>query len=356
MTDNTAEKIYDLAVVGAGPAGLAAAIEAAHHGWQVIVFEQQAETGGKAVEYTCKADTQCRICGVCQVCKASNVAAFPENLEVRTLSTVKNATSMGDHTLLEIIHSDDPDQRYILQTTRLILATGFEPFDLTEKPALGYGRFRNVISLEILEKHLGRNRPIKALPIPDSGNVTSISMAFVQCVGSRDVSLNTPYCSQVCCQVALRLANRIKHLNPETNCDMFYMDLQIHNACDFQLIQKSAAVNLIRAKPSELTRDPDGQLRIRYEKSETQEIIESTYDLVVLAGAMRPVLPMVDLTGLPDLVQNNIGFWEINAVADSNSHLAVAGAASGPMDILSAMAHGRHITRNLIQAATETHS
>ncbi|HCW23960.1 MAG TPA: pyridine nucleotide-disulfide oxidoreductase, partial [Lachnospiraceae bacterium] len=38
---------YDLLVVGAGPAGLSAAIEAASHGLSVVVFDENARPGGQ---------------------------------------------------------------------------------------------------------------------------------------------------------------------------------------------------------------------------------------------------------------------------------------------------------------------
>ena len=38
---------YDLIVIGAGPAGLSAAIEAAKHGIKPIVFDENAKPGGQ---------------------------------------------------------------------------------------------------------------------------------------------------------------------------------------------------------------------------------------------------------------------------------------------------------------------
>ena len=40
-------KRYDLIVVGAGPAGMSAAIEAAKHGVSVVVFDENARPGGQ---------------------------------------------------------------------------------------------------------------------------------------------------------------------------------------------------------------------------------------------------------------------------------------------------------------------
>lgn len=43
-------KRYDLIVVGAGPAGLSAAAEAAKRGMSVKVFDENAKPGGAAVQ------------------------------------------------------------------------------------------------------------------------------------------------------------------------------------------------------------------------------------------------------------------------------------------------------------------
>ncbi|MEO6821691.1 MAG: NAD(P)-binding protein, partial [Candidatus Nanopelagicales bacterium] len=45
MTTSTPDR-YDLAVVGAGPAGLACAVEAASGGLRVAVLDQQLRVGG----------------------------------------------------------------------------------------------------------------------------------------------------------------------------------------------------------------------------------------------------------------------------------------------------------------------
>ena len=40
-------KRYDMIIVGAGPAGLSAAIEAAKHGMHVVVYDENAKPGGQ---------------------------------------------------------------------------------------------------------------------------------------------------------------------------------------------------------------------------------------------------------------------------------------------------------------------
>ena len=51
------------------------------------------------------------------------------------------------------------------------------------------------------------------------------SVAFIQCVGSRDESLGHLWCSRACCGYALRLAGLIKEMLPQCGISFFYMDL-----------------------------------------------------------------------------------------------------------------------------------
>lgn len=51
------EKIFDLAIIGAGPAGMAAAIEARKHGLSVVLFDEGASVGGQVYRSVLETDT-----------------------------------------------------------------------------------------------------------------------------------------------------------------------------------------------------------------------------------------------------------------------------------------------------------
>ena len=347
-TDSDKADLYNLLIIGAGPAGLAAALEAGKLGWKTALVEQASQPGGKSYEYTCKADDECRVCGVCQVCESSDkVLNSPETIHTflnhRAVSCEKNDNDY----VVKLIDCNEQDSTFSIKAEKILMTTGFEPFDLTEKPALGYGRYRNVISLEILEKHLKINKTIDTLIPAGTGAKKPLQVAFVQCVGSRDTTNNGAYCSQVCCRVALKLSNLLKKLDPDIEPTIFYMDLQTLDNPSSDLAAPSKGIRLIRSLPGEIRRESNQMLTLRYDDLSAGTQVEASYHLVVLAGAIRPALPMEDMSGLPEIVNDEIGFWKLSEADKSNKSINVAGAASGPMDILSAMTHGRYIIRQM---------
>ncbi|WP_210638827.1 NAD(P)/FAD-dependent oxidoreductase [Pseudomonas sp. Tri1] len=52
--------VIDLIVIGAGPAGMSAALEARTHGLSVVVLDEQASPGGQIYRQVLQADTRCR--------------------------------------------------------------------------------------------------------------------------------------------------------------------------------------------------------------------------------------------------------------------------------------------------------
>lgn len=352
-TDQPAKTKYDVAIVGAGPAGLAAALEARRLNWRVILIDQATEPGGKSAHFTCKADEQCRQCSACQVCDAIDAADNDANIDIVLNTAVDRCKDLGTEYHLTLHPADPLAGKSTIITHRLLLATGFSFYDLTLKPALGFNQFRNVTSLEQLEKHLKTHSDLLAFfessPHVDTATEDrAISAAFIQCVGSRDQTASANYCSHVCCRTSLRMANLMLHQKLVTEVTLFYMDLQMLDHSSRMLGMDTRRFHLIRGLPAEVLQDSDGRLRLRYEGQQANHLEEAVFDLVVLAGGIRPVEPLPDMAGMKMLSTDSIGFWQVSPTRTPET-IAVAGTASGPMDILSAMAHGRYSIRKLAE-------
>ncbi len=99
-----------------------------------------------------------------------------------------------------------------------------------------------------------------------SDHALPASVAFIQCVGSRDLHLNHPFCSQVCCAYALRMANLIKHKNPQTEVTIFYMDIQTFGK-DFSLFMERSKkqIRFIRAIPGEIQKAENDQVLLTFQ-------------------------------------------------------------------------------------------
>ncbi len=70
-------------------------------------------------------------------------------------------------------------------------------------------------------------------------------MVMIQCVGSRNDE--HPYCSKICCGVAVKNALALKELNPRTEVYVCYRDLRTYGFKeDFYLEARDLGVNFIR--------------------------------------------------------------------------------------------------------------
>jgi len=74
---------------------------------------------------------------------------------------------------------------------------GFDLFDPSVFPQLGYGRFPNVITSIQYEKLMNAAGPTGGKVVRPSDKVEPERIAFIQCVGSRNMNAK-PYCSQIC--------------------------------------------------------------------------------------------------------------------------------------------------------------
>ena len=117
------------------------------------------------------------------------------------------------------IDFDQKDEVIELEVGAIVLAPGYELFNPEVKGELGYGRFPNVITSLEFERILSASGPFSGEIIRPYDKKRPERIAFIQCVGSREVETN--YCSAICCMYATKEAiivkehlpiNRIKHL------------------------------------------------------------------------------------------------------------------------------------------------
>jgi heterodisulfide reductase subunit A len=125
-----------------------------------------------------------------------------------------------------------------------------------------------------------------------------VRIAMIQCVGSREDE--RPYCSRVCCQVAVKNALKIKEIDPDAQVTIFYRDVRTYGFSE-EYYQKAreAGVLFLRYEPEAKPAvhrgawrprqaGADGRLQIRYRNLllDRQEQLEA--DLLVLSTGMEP--------------------------------------------------------------------
>ncbi|MBI5063512.1 MAG: FAD-dependent oxidoreductase, partial [Desulfatitalea sp.] len=199
-----------VAIVGAGVAGLAAADEVARWGVGVTLLERAPSVGGHASRFSCKALGECVTCGACLANERRLRVSNKENVSILTGVRI-TGIRRDDGFAISYERPGDQNKVGVLKADALLLTTGFRTYDPSEKP-YGYGRFPNVLTLLDAEDRLQRHGHLTC----PSDERPPDHIAFIQCVGSRDSRIGHPWCSKICCGAALRMARLIQHRRPET--------------------------------------------------------------------------------------------------------------------------------------------
>ncbi|HTX43522.1 MAG TPA: CoB--CoM heterodisulfide reductase iron-sulfur subunit A family protein, partial [Methanocella sp.] len=175
-----------------------------------------------------------------------------------------------------------------LHVGAIIMATGHRELDPSDKSELGYGRLDGVITQTELARVLAVNGPTAGrLEDPSTGKAPQ-RVVMIQCVGSRDEKPGSiPYCSKICCMVALKHANYIKDHFPGTEVYICYTDLRATGTYEnyYREVQKKG-VKFIRGRVGEVFQD--GMLVVRVEDTLGGGPMELEADMVVLSCALEP--------------------------------------------------------------------
>ena len=191
----------------------------------------------------------------------------------------------------EAIDWDQEPKVTDLQVGAIVLATGFDPYDVSKLEEYGYGTIPNVITGLQYERLISASGPSGGELLRPSDGAHPHTVAFVQCVGSRDVNHN-PYCSSVCCMFATKEAILANEHDPELRSTIFYTDLRAGGKRFQEYITRAKEqhkVTYVRGRPGSIGEDPDtGNPIVRYEDTAAQRVQEKEVDLVVLCQALVP--------------------------------------------------------------------
>ena len=246
-----------------------------------------------------------------------------------------------------ICHDGPHEELVDLNVGAVLLAAGYKLYDAKAKPELGYGRYPNVLTALQFERILAPTGPFSGhICRPFDGRMPH-KVAFIQCVGSRDVSreANLNYCSAVCCMYATKQAILIKEEHPETDVAIFYIDMRTFGKGyeGFYDRAKKMGIRYIRFKPSYVEEIPgDLDLRIRY-INDSGETITEEFKLVILSCGMGPAEENKELAEKFGFDLNEFGFCKTDMFAPvetTRQGIYSLGAFNGPKDISESVTQG----------------
>lgn len=297
---------------------------------------------GFTEEMALKESERCLNCGGCSECLECEKACEP------------NA----------IMH-DQKDEVIEVDVGAIILATGFDPYDPSGIKEYGYGKYPNVLTSMDLERLLSASGPTSGHLQRPSDKKTPHKIAFIQCVGSRNLKGEYPYCSSVCCMYATKEATLIKEHERDTDVYIFYTDIRAFGKGFREFANRAErewGVKYFRAKPSEMREDPKTKdILLKYEDTLTGEMKTLQVDLVVLCTGLVPPQDNRKLAETLGVKVDEFGFFEVpnqlQTPLDATSPgVFLCGCCQGPKDIPDSIAQAKGAAARAAEFIARTES
>jgi heterodisulfide reductase subunit A len=246
-------------------------------------------------------------------------------------------------------------KQHTLKAKSVIAATGFQLFDAKRKAEYHFSEYPNVVTSMQMERLLAPTRPTHAIVRPSDGKEPG-NIAYVLCVGSRDVSLGNPYCSQVCCMYSIKQSQLLMGALPIADITIYYIDIRAYGKGfeEFYTQSKAMGVKFIKGKVAKIEQLNNGNLVVHYEDVENGGRLSKTeHDLVVLSVGLLPSTGLTNLFHGQQLALDTVGWVkspdENHApMKTSIDGVFAAGTATGPKDIPDSVVEGSAACMNTI--------
>jgi heterodisulfide reductase subunit A-like polyferredoxin len=243
--------------------------------------------------------------------------------------------------IAKAIQYDDTERESTLNVGSVILSVGSRGFDPSGLDYLGYGKYANVVTSEEFERILSASGPYFGHLMRPLDREEPKSIAWLQCVGSRDANrCGNGYCSSVCCMYAVKESMIAKeHVHGELDCAVFNMDMRTFGK-DYEKYYLRArdkeGVRFIKARVHSIIEIPEtGDLIIQY-ADEAGKMKEEIFSMVVLSVGLQVQPDAAELAQRLGIKLNKYHFVESNPfapVVTSQPGIYTCGVLQGPKDI-----------------------
>ena len=323
-------------VVGGGIAGMAAAIDAARTGFQVVLVERAAQLGGFAAKLYKQFPTRPPWGDLVESDLAERIQEVEreDNITVCLSSGVEAIEGQPGN--FKVTLSEDGAGR-AFTVGAVVLATGWKPYDATEFETYGFGRYANVITSVALEEMASAGKIAR----PSDGAAVG-RVAIIQCEGAADRK-HLPYSGNVTSLVSLKQASYLRQLYPDSTVYIFYQDMQTPGKYEYfyRAVQADDGILFSQGEVQAVSEDENRNIVIEIDNTLLGGSIRISADLLVLATGMTPAtdsdaLNLSYLQG-SELPQTKFGFADSHFICfpyeTRRTGIYSAGCARGPMDM-----------------------
>ena len=237
------------------------------------------------------------------------------------------------------IDFEQKEEKIDLEVGSVILTLGSGEFNAIHKDEYGYKTFPNVMSSIEFERILSASGPSEGHVTRPSDGKEPGKVAFIQCVGSRDMQMGKEYCSSICCMQAAKDSVILKEHLPKTSSTIFYMDIRAFGKDFDKFIDRAKndyKTRFVRARISSVEINPHNENLIIQYNSQEGKLEKEEFDMVVLSVGLTPTKDTKMMADRLDVDLNDSGFAKTSVftpVSTSRPGVFVAGIFSGPKDI-----------------------
>ena len=230
------------------------------------------------------------------------------------------------------------DQTLELEVGAVVLTPGIEEFTAEVKGEYGFKRYKNVLTSVQFERMLSAAGPYGGHVVRRDDGREARRIAWIQCVGSRDLKTNE-YCSSICCMATTKQAMIASEHLHDMEGTIFNMDIRAHGKDFDQYYERARAtknIRYIKTIPSRIIQLPQtNDLQLGYIDG-TNGYVEQNFDLVVLAVGLDPKVSVTEGIRKLGIQMNDYGFCQtdrLNPLITSKPGVFVGGAFQEPKDI-----------------------
>ncbi len=330
-------------VIGGGISGISAALEIADSGKKVILIEKSGNLGGIASKLDLtfpylESAGQMLNYKIHRIKKHKLISLYLN-------SSLENITGYLGNFQAKVLY--EGKEKEIL-FGNIIIATGLKTFDPSSIPEYGYGKIPDVVTSLEFEEMLKHGKVVTS-----KGNEPK-NIAIIHCAGSRNSNYH-PYCSRTCCSTALKYANQIRSLLPDSNvydlyadmrtfgkgCEEFYSDSSRRNIL-FLMFDQETNLPIIK-KTSE---KEQSEMIITMHEKLSGEDIEIPADFVILMTAMEAHKDAKDIARLTGISLCGNEFYiekhpKLDPVATTTDGVFIVGSCQSPKDITESIAQAK---------------
>jgi len=186
---------------------------------------------------------------------------------------------------------------------------------------------------------------------------TAKKLAFIQCVGSRDLRF-FPFCSGYCCMHSIKEAIIAHEHDNDTTSVIYGMDIRaVGKGFDEYRVRggNNSNVSYKRSRVAEIVGGPNDNPVLIYEDTQLQKVVREEFDMVILATACGPSEGVEELGKILSIEINQFGFFKTtpeNPVDTTREGIFVCGCGHSPMDIPESVAQASSAAARAVQTVT----